>query len=69
MKALLFTILFALFLTSCTCGSSPCEKKDCNDFKTQEEAQAAFDSDPKCYKNLDRDGDGVACESLPKKKK
>ena len=40
---------------------------DCSDFPTQEEAQEFFeeeggpDSD---YHNLDRDGDGVACESL-----
>lgn len=42
--------------------------KDCPDFKTQREAQAFFianggpDKDPH---NLDRDGDGVACETLP----
>jgi hypothetical protein len=41
---------------------------DCRDFSTQEEAQDFFESeggpddDPH---NLDRDGDGVACESLP----
>ena len=41
--------------------------KDCPDFKTQREAQAFFmanggpDDDPH---NLDRDGDGIACESL-----
>ncbi len=41
---------------------------DCSDFSTQDEAQTFFESeggpsdDPH---NLDRDGDGVACESLP----
>ena len=39
---------------------------DCNDFSTQREAQRVFDQagagDP--YR-LDRDGDGVACETLP----
>ena len=41
---------------------------DCSDFSTQEEAQEFFedkggpDDDPH---NLDRDGDGVACETLP----
>ena len=39
---------------------------DCNDFETQDEAQYFFESedvgDPH---NLDRDGDGVACETLP----
>ena len=42
--------------------------RDCNDFETQAEAQSFFiaaggpASDPH---RLDRDGDGVACESLP----
>jgi hypothetical protein len=48
-----------------------CDKPsyNCSDFKTQEEAQEVFE---KCgfSKNdvhgLDRDKDGVACESLPK---
>lgn len=41
--------------------------KDCTDFLTQSEAQAFFEenggpsSDPH---NLDRDGDGIVCESL-----
>lgn len=41
---------------------------DCSDFSTQAEAQEFFESqggpdyDPD---NLDRDGDGVACETLP----
>ena len=41
---------------------------DCSDFSTQDEAQEFFESeggpddDPH---NLDRDGDGIACETLP----
>ena len=61
MKHLLI-LLFAVGILSC--GGSPCEKKKCNDFKTQEEAQKTFDSDKDCYKNLDKDNDGEACESL-----
>ena len=41
---------------------------DCSDFSTQEEAQKFFGSEggPQTdYHNLDRDGDGIACESLP----
>ncbi|MCD4793797.1 MAG: excalibur calcium-binding domain-containing protein [Bacteroidales bacterium] len=64
MKKYLFVILIAGSLSGCTCGSE-CEHKTCKDFDTQEEAQKAFDSDKECYKNLDRDGDGKACESLP----
>lgn len=39
---------------------------DCSDFSTHREAQAFFESegsgDPH---RLDRDGDGIACETLP----
>jgi len=41
---------------------------DCSDFSTQEEAQQFFEDHGgpwEDYHNLDRDGDGVACESLP----
>jgi micrococcal nuclease len=40
---------------------------DCSDFSTQEEAQDFFESQGVTadYHNLDRDGDGVACETLP----
>jgi len=42
------------------------DDKDCSDFSTHAEAQAFFESqgsgDPHA---LDRDGDGLACESLP----
>ncbi len=61
MKHLLI-LLFVVILTSC--GGSPCEKKTCKDFDTQEEAQETYESDKKCYKNLDKDNDGEACESL-----
>lgn len=42
--------------------------KDCSDFKTHDEAQAFFISQGGPSKDphkLDRDGDGVACETLP----
>ncbi len=41
--------------------------RDCGDFSTQREAQLFFlrEGGPsKDYHGLDRDGDGVACESL-----
>lgn len=41
---------------------------DCSDFSTQEEAQEFFESEGgpgDDYHNLDRDGDGVVCETLP----
>jgi hypothetical protein len=37
----------------------------CDDFFTQEEAQAAFEDDPEGQAALDEDGNGIACEELP----
>lgn len=42
--------------------------KDCSDFKTQESAQEFFEDaggPSEDFHNLDRDGDGRVCESLP----
>ncbi|HYI61047.1 MAG TPA: excalibur calcium-binding domain-containing protein [Acidimicrobiales bacterium] len=38
---------------------------NCEDFATQEEAQAELDSDPSDPHGLDGDNDGVACQDLP----
>lgn len=38
---------------------------NCSDFDTQAEAQAVLDDDPSDPNGLDRDDDGIACESLP----
>jgi PBP1b-binding outer membrane lipoprotein LpoB len=65
MKKLAIILFSILLFGGCICNSAPCEKKTCKDFKTQKEAQETYDSDPDCYKNLDKDNDGVACESLP----
>lgn len=45
-------------------SGSNCPTKTCGDFATQAQAQATYDSNRSCYKNLDRDGNGKACESL-----
>jgi micrococcal nuclease len=37
----------------------------CSDFATQEEAQAVLNADPSDPNRLDRDNDGIVCESLP----
>lgn len=40
--------------------------RDCSDFRTQKEAQAFFEAaGPGDPHGLDRDGDGIACDSLP----
>ncbi|MGH2615658.1 MAG: hypothetical protein ACRDJC_10500 [Thermomicrobiales bacterium] len=38
---------------------------DCEDFDTQEDAQATLDEDPSDPNNLDPNGDGIACGLLP----
>ena len=61
------TVLISFFLlASCSKDSSEsCPTKTCSDFTTQSQAQSTYDSDRECYKNLDGDGDGRACENLP----
>jgi micrococcal nuclease len=44
------------------CVNSDC---NCSDFKTQEEAQTVLNAFPDDRFGLDRDKDGIACESLP----
>lgn len=59
------TILLLLTLVACSDNdSAPCPKKTCSDFTTQAQAQAAYDQNRDCLKNLDADNDGVACENL-----
>lgn len=41
----------------------------CGDFDTQPEAQKAFESDPERYYDLDRDDNGIACQSMPDRKR
>lgn len=41
--------------------------RDCSDFSSQDEAQEFFEDEggpDEDYHNLDRDGDGVVCESI-----
>ncbi len=52
-------------IPACGGNDQPCQTKHCRDFKTQKAAQAAYESDPDCYADLDRDHDGIACEDLP----
>lgn len=44
--------------------NSNCPTKTCGDFSSQAAAQSAYNSNKTCYKNLDSDGDGTACENL-----
>lgn len=62
----IFTLVASIVLAACGSSESPCPDSKCSDYRTQQEAQAAFDADPDCYRNLDADHDGMACEHLPK---
>lgn len=42
--------------------TSDCRDTNCANYSSQSAAQAAFDLDPECRKDLDRDNDGIACE-------
>ncbi|MBP1221648.1 excalibur calcium-binding domain-containing protein [Flavobacterium sp. 1355] len=44
--------------------NSNCPTKTCGDFSSHAAAQSTYDSNKSCYKNLDSDGDGIACENL-----
>ena len=47
-------------------GETSVEDRDCSDFETQPETQRFFERhQPGDPHNLDGDGDGEACESLP----
>ncbi|SHM14111.1 excalibur calcium-binding domain-containing protein [Flavobacterium saccharophilum] len=47
-------------------SNSNCPTKTCGDFSSQAAAQSTYNNNKKCYKNLDSDGDGIACENLGK---
>ncbi|TDW48739.1 excalibur calcium-binding domain-containing protein [Flavobacterium sp. 270] len=49
--------------SSNTSSNNNCPTKTCGDFATRAQAQAAYNSNKTCYKNLDADGDGIACEN------
>lgn len=65
-RALRLPSLLALLLLF---GPAPAamaqEDLNCDDFDTQEEAQAILDEDPSDPHGLDADDDGIACEDLP----
>lgn len=67
-KAMLRTVILVVVLLMMGCGSpdqTPCPTRTCNDYKTQAEAQVAFDNNKQCLGELDNDNDGIACEQLP----
>lgn len=72
MKIILLLFFAVLILSGCTSQSGGAVKggtskdKNCSDFSTQKEAQGFFESQgPGDPHKLDRDNDGVVCETLP----
>lgn len=75
-KNILFLIItglsFLFFVNSCSndedssaindSSSFNKQKTNCANYPSQNEAQAAFDSDPIFFTKLDFDNDGIACE-------
>ena len=56
----------AIVATSLTlAGPAEASGHNCSDYATQAEAQAALNADPSDPEGLDRDNDGIACETLP----
>ena len=63
--ATILLFFFMAFIGGCSSTESgSCPDRSCSDFATQAAAQAAFDADRACTKNLDADNDGIACEHL-----
>lgn len=59
------TVLATAGLTVVLAGPAGAADLNCSDFATQAQAQAVLDANPADPNNLDQDGDGIACESLP----
>lgn len=57
-------VCLAVLIAGCGGGGGD-EDKNCGDFAYQQDAQAWHNSHPNS--DLDRDGDGIACESLPRR--
>ena len=60
-------VLFTASLSFGFTGTANAQAADlnCSDFATQQEAQAEYDRDPSDPNGLDRDDDGIACETRP----
>lgn len=66
---MLIFLAFTLITSVISCSESSesnsnCPTKTCGDFTSQSQAQSTYNSNKTCYKNLDGDGNGIACESL-----
>src|SRR4051812_1671579 len=53
----------ATVMATAPAGADESNDLDCSDFSSQSQAQNEYNSDPSDPNNLDRDGDGIACET------
>ena len=58
-------VLFTAALSLTVSGTAHAADLNCSDFATQQQAQAEYDRDPSDPNGLDRDDDGIACETRP----
>ncbi len=61
------SLIIIFLLIACSSGedditSSDCRDTNCANYTSMAAAQTAFDADPECRNDLDRDNDGIACE-------
>jgi hypothetical protein len=63
--ALLVVAVLTFFGILLAAAPSQAQDLDCTDFDVQEDAQEELERNPDDPYNLDNDGDGIACESLP----
>ena len=59
------TLLAAVTALLVLSGTAHAVDRNCSDFAYQEDAQAVLDANTDDPNNLDRDDDGVACQTLP----
>lgn len=58
------TLLAVAYLLAIGPSAAAQQDLNCDDFATQEEAQAVYNQDPSDPHGLDADDDGIACEEL-----
>jgi hypothetical protein len=64
-RATAVSVLAAGALVPLSGSAFAADEYNCSDFDTQQEAQEIYEQDTSDPNGLDRDDDGVACESLP----
>ncbi len=66
MKSLKWMLLVLTIVLFSSCidfdEDEGCRDTNCANYTSQTSAQAAFNADPTCRNDLDRDNDGIACE-------